>query len=181
MPDLAGQKSPAGQRFAGGVFALSFCDIGEALGLLYCLIVSALFALRFFCLVFNNWRLWSVSIRCYFRLRIRYPALSPTRSPALSPALPGARCPTSASGRYGRIPIFWCKSARLHTRTWSAYTSWTTLSLPIIHSPVLRGNISALKTSATPAHHCGASAASAGCRSTLNCHVPASIAPAIRA
>jgi hypothetical protein len=54
VPSLNGQESPAEQQFVGGVSALSFCYIGKVAGLLYCLSFSALFALRFFWLVFNN-------------------------------------------------------------------------------------------------------------------------------
>jgi hypothetical protein len=207
VPDLTGRKGPAGQRFSGGVFALSFCDIDRAYGLMYCLNVSALFALRFFHLVFNNWRLWSICIRCYFRLRIRSPALSPTRSLALSPALSRARCPTSASGRHRLVRlvlIFRCGPLRLPTPSRPSDTTGSTLTLPIVLSPVPGSNISALESSAVSAlcygawapetsvastldsivwtleapiastWHSGASATSTGPRPTLHHHIPMS-------
>jgi hypothetical protein len=183
VPPLIGQKSPAEQRFVGGVFALSACYIGNAAGLLCCLRDSALFALWFIRLVFNNRWLWSIGIRCFLWLRIRPPALSPTRSPALSPTLPRAWCPATASGRHGLVRlvrIFRCKPLRLPSGTWSACTLGTGLPGLTIHAPVLRSEISALKTSAasTLCSRTGApeaSAASAGHRSTLHHHVPASI------
>jgi hypothetical protein len=111
LTSLAGQKSPAEQRFVGGVFALLACYIGKAAGLLHWLRVSALFVRRF------------------FRLRIRPPTLSPARSPI------------SASGRrrlVRSVRIFRRKPARLHTLARSAYTSRSKLSSPAVHSPALR-------------------------------------------
>jgi len=150
-PSLTGQKSPAEQRFVGGVFALSVYYIGNAAGLLHCLRVSALFALRFFC------------------LRTSPPALSPAWSPI------------SASGRcrlVRSVRIFRCNPAWLHTRARSTYTSG--LSLPVIHAPALGSDIPALEASVASALHCGASAAStlhyrasalvASAASTLHCH-----------
>ena len=106
-----GQKSPAEQWFAGGVFAQLLCYIGKAAGLSYCLFASALFVRRF------------------FRLRIRPPTLSPAWSPI------------SASGRrrlVRSVRIFRRKPARLHALARPAYTSGSKLSSPAIHSPVLR-------------------------------------------
>jgi hypothetical protein len=187
VPPLDGQKSPAEQRFVGGVFALSACYIGNAAGLLCCLRDSALFALWFIRLVFNNRWLWSIGIRCFLWLRIRPPALSPTLSLALSPTLPRARCPASASGRHGLVRlvrICRCKPLRLHTRARSVYTAGARLFLPVIHAPALGSHISAastlhchasaLETSSASAQHRGASTASAGHRPTLHHHVPAS-------
>ena len=198
VPPLDGQKSPAEQRFVGGVFALSACYIGNAAGLLCCLRDSALFALWFIRLVFNNRWLWSIGIRCFLWLRIQ----SPTGSPALSPALLPAWCPAPASGRHllvRLVRIFRCKPLRLHTRARSVYTAGARLFLPVIHAPALGSHISAasalhcwasaleasaasalhchasaLETSSVSAQHRGASTASAGHRPTLHHHVPAS-------
>jgi hypothetical protein len=101
VPPLAGQKSPAEQRFVGGVFALSFCYIGRAAGLSYCLLFFALFTLRFFWL-----RSWP-----------------PTLSPAWSPI--------SASGRcwlVRLVRIFRRKPALLHTLARPAYSAGSGLS-----------------------------------------------------
>jgi len=166
-------NNPAERLYLGGIVALLVCYIGKIVGLSIFLRVSASFALWFFRLIFDNWWFWSIGIRCYFRLRILPPALSPTRSTALSPALSCSRCPTSASGQYRRIPIFWCKPSRPHTRTLSIEIGARS-PLPVVHAPALGGHISALETSAAPAHHCGTSKTSAGCRSALPCQVPAS-------
>ena len=203
VPPLIGQKSPAEQRFVGGVFALSACYIGKAAGLLCCLRVSALFALWLIWLAFNNRWLWSVGIRCFFRLQIRFPVrspvLSPARGPALSPTWSCARGPTSTSEWHRLVRlvlIFRCKLLRLDTRVLSIYTAGARLSLPVIHAPALGSHIStseasalhsvasaasalhcctwALEASTTSTHHPGASTTSAGHRPTLYHHVPAS-------
>jgi hypothetical protein len=83
VPLSIGQKSPAEQRFVGGVFALSVFYIGKAAGLLHCLRVSALFTLRLFWLIFNNRWLWSVGIRSFLWLQVRFPVRSLVLSPAL--------------------------------------------------------------------------------------------------
>jgi len=161
VPASAGQKSPAEQRFVGGVFALSACYIGNSAGLLHCLRVSALFVLRLFWLVFYNRFGRSIGVRCFFRLRIQ--------SPALSPTLPRARCPASASGRHllvHPVRISRCKPLLLHSGALSAYTSWTGLSLPVIHSPALRRYISALEASVL---NCVVWALKASAASTLDC------------
>jgi len=190
---LESQKSPAEQLFVGGVFVLSACYVGKAADLLHCLRVSALFALRFFC------------------LRTSPPALSPAWSPI------------SVSGRrrlVRSVRIFRCNPAWLHALAWPAHTSGVRLSLPVIHAPALgipaleasalhclafvseastlhrlasaliasaastlyRG-ASALEASAASTLHCGASAAStlhrwasaleAFSASTLHCHASA--------
>jgi len=177
VPFLIGLSNPAEQLFLGGIFFLSFCYTGKVAGQLYCLSVSALFALRFFCLVFNDRRLWSIGIRCFFRLRIQSPALSPTRSPVLSPALPRAWSPTSASGRHRLVHLVRIcrrKPLGLHSTALSANTSGAKLSPPAIYSPILGGDISTLETSSASSQHCGASTTSAGHRSTLHYYVPAS-------
>ena len=161
VPASAGQKSPAEQRFVGGIFALSACYIGNSAGLLHCLRVSALFVLRLFWLVFYNRFGRSIGVRCFFRLRIQ--------SPALSPTLPRARCPASASGRHllvHPVRISRCKPLLLHSGALSAYTSWTGLSLPVIHSPALRRYISALEASVL---NCVVWALKASAASTLDC------------
>jgi len=153
VPPLAGQKSPAEQWFVGGVLALSACNIGYAGGLLHCLRVSALFALRFF---------W---------LRISPPAWSLAWSP------------TSASlrRRLGRfVRIVRRKAAILNTRARSAHISWARLSLPVIHAPALGSDIPALEASAL---HCLAFASEAStlhrlasAASTLHRHASAASA-----
>jgi len=187
VPPLDGQKSPAEQWFVGGVFALSVCCIGKAAGLLRCLRASALFILRFFCLVFDNWCGRGIGVRCFLRLRILFPTLSPTwspaRGPALSPTCSCARGPTSTSGRHRLVRlvcIFRCKPARLHTLARSDYTSGSRLSLPVIHAPALGSDISALEASAASALHrwastlnCGVSVLETSAASTLHCHASA--------
>ena len=200
---LTGQKSPAEQHFAGGVFALSFSYIGNSADLLHCSRDSALLVLWFFRLVFDNWFGGSIGIRCFLRLRIRFPVrspvLSPARGPALSPTLPRTWSPTSTYRCHWLVRlvrIFRCKPSRLHSGALSAYTSGAGLSLPVIHAPVLWSDISALEASAASALNCGvsvletssasalhrgASTASVGHRSTLHHHVPASKTLAARA
>jgi hypothetical protein len=193
VPPLAGQKSPAEQLFVGGVFALSACYIGNVAGLLHCLRVSALFALRFFCLVFYNRFGGSICVRCFLRLGIRppvrSPVLTPARGPALSPTWSRAWSPTSASGRHRLvrlIRIFRCKPLRLHTRAWSAYTAGAGLSLPAIHAlwcyvsaleasaaSILHSRASVLEVSAASALNCWASALETSSASALHCHASA--------
>ena len=172
VPTLIDQKSPAEQWFLGGGFALSVSDIGKLAGLLYCLRVSALFVLRFFYLVFDNWFGRSIGVRCFLRLR----TWSPTWPPALSRTWSRSWSPTFTSAWHwlaGLAPIFRCEPALLHTRARSAHTSGTKLSLPSIHSPALGCYASALAASATPALHCHASAWEASAASTLHCHASA--------
>ena len=144
VPPLTGQKSPAEQRFVGGVFALSACYIGKVAGLLHCLRASALFALRFFRLVFDNWFGGSIGVRRFLRLQIRYPASSPT--------CPCAWSPTSASARYRLVRlvrIFRCEPLWLHARALPAYTSGARLSPSAIHTATLGRYVSVLEASAT--------------------------------
>ena len=173
---LESQKSPAEQLFVGGVFVLSACYVGKAADLLHCLIISALFALRFFRLVFYNRFGGSISVWCFLRLRIRPPVRSPVLSPARGPALSSAWSrvwsPTSASARHWLVRlvrIFRCKPLWLYTRARSAYTSGSGLSLPAIHA--LRSHISALEASAASALHRWASALEVSAASTLHCGV----------
>ena len=129
-------------------FALSFCHFGNSSGLSYCAIAFALFFLRLFRLAFYRRFCRCISIRCFLRLWVRSPVRVPTLSPAWSPS----RCPTSASR--------------------------AKLSSSAVHAPALRGHISALQTSAGSTLECGASSTSAGHRSSLHHHIPASKAPA---
>ena len=173
---LTGQKSPAEQHFAGGVFALSFSYIGNSADLLHCSRDSALLVLWFFRLVFDNWFGGSIGIRCFLRLRIRFPVrspvLSPARGPALSPTLPRTWSPTSTYRCHWLVRlvrIFRCKPSRLHSGALSAYTSGAGLSLPVIHAPVLWSHISALEASAASALNCGVSVLETSAASTLHC------------
>ena len=184
VPPLAGQKSPAEQLFVGGVFALSACYIGKAAGLLHCLRVSALFALRFFCLVY---------VRCFLMLR----TWSPTWPPALSPAWPRSWSPAFTSGRHGLVylaHIFRCESALLHARAWSAHTFGAKLPPPSTHSAALgryasafstlHSRASVLETSAASTLHSRASALETSAASTLHSRasiLEASSAPALPA
>ena len=167
-------------------FALLFCHIGNAAGLLYCLTASALFCLRFlrlFCLVFDRrlCRLCSrgICVRCFLRLQTQVPV----RSPVSSPTWPPSPCPASSSGRGGLISlarISQCSSLGLCIRILYARTSGAKLSPSAVHAPALRSHISALGTFAGSALKCGASAASACHRSALCHHVPASKTPGAR-
>ncbi len=171
-PPLAGQKSPAEQRFVGGVFALSVYYIGKAAELLHCLRVSALFALRFFCLVFGNWFGRNIGVRCFFRLR----TWPPTRPPALSPTRTRSWSPTSTSVWHwpvGLPRIFRRETTLLHTRTRSAHAFGAKLSSPSIHSPALGCCAFTLEASAASALHCSASTLKASTASTLHCHTSA--------
>jgi hypothetical protein len=174
VPISIGQKSPAEQWFVGGVFALSVFYIGKVAGLLHCLRVSALFALRLFWFIFNSRWLWSVGIRCFLWLQVRFPVrslvLSPALCPALSPTWSRSWSPTSTSWLHRLVRlviIFRCKLLLLHTRTLSAYTSGSRLSLHAIHSPALRRYISALEASAASAPDSGAWALETSALETL--------------
>jgi hypothetical protein len=186
VPLSIGQKSPAEQRFVGGVFALSVFYIGKAAGLLHCLRVSALFTLRLFWLIFNNRWLWSVGIRSFLWLQVRFPVrslvLSPALCPALSPTLPRSWSPTSTSGRHRLVRlviIFRCKLLRLHTLALSAHTSGSRLSLPVIHSPALRSYISALEASDASALDCCAWALETSALEALTISTRPSASPAL--
>jgi hypothetical protein len=171
VPPLKRLNNPAEQWFLGGIFALSVCHIGNAAELLYCLSVSALFALRFFCLVFNNRWLWSIGIRCIFRLQTRSPTWPHPLSSALSHALPPTSSrawrPTPASGRHRLVCISRCEPLRLHIRARPAHTSWAKLSPPAIDSPALWGDISTLETSAASTLDCCAWALESSATSAL--------------
>jgi hypothetical protein len=173
VPPLAGQKSPAEQRFVGGVFSQFLCHIGKTAGLLHCLRVSALFVLRLF---FDNRWGGSVGIRCFLKLKIwfpvRIPTWSPARAPALSPTWPRSRSPATASGRYRLVRLVWiirCEPAPLYVRARSAYTSGSGMSGPVIHAPALGSDISARQASAASTLHCLASTLEASSTSTLHC------------
>jgi len=142
LPPLKAQKSPAEQRFVGGVFALSACYLGKAADLLHCLRVYALFALRFFCLRTSP----------------------PTLSPAWSPISASRRC------RLVRLVlILRRKLAILYTRARPAYAAGSGLSLPVIHASTLWSDVSALEASAASALHCLTSTLKASAASTLHC------------
>ena len=163
VPPLAGQKSPAEQLFVGGVFALSACYIGNVAGLLHCLRVSALFALRFFCLVFYNRFGRSICVRCFFRLQV----WSPAWPHALSPTWSRPWSPTSTSMWHwlvGLIHISGCKPSWLHVGFGSAHTFGAKLSLPSTHSAALGRYASAFSTL-----HSRASVLEASTASTLHC------------
>jgi hypothetical protein len=99
----------------------------------------------------------SIGIRCFFRLRIRPPTLSPIRCPALSPTHPRSWGPGSASGQHWPVCISRRKSPRLHTRALSIDTSGSKLSSSARYSPALGCCASALVASAASTLHCHAS------------------------
>jgi hypothetical protein len=170
---VIGQKSPAERLFVGGVFALLFCYIGNAAGLLYCLLFSALFILRF----------WSIGVRHYFWSATRSHTLSSARAHTLPPALSHTRIPTFTFRLHwttGLPPILRCKPLWLHTSARSAHAFGAKLSSSTVHSAALRSWASALETSASSTLHCHASALhswasalEASATPTLHCHASA--------